>query len=132
MKQSKIISAIAGIVTFLALQVFFTNSTIALCCNPPGQTNTEIGANSMQARQSKTEKVKLKITGLTCAGCAGHLNKVLSETKGIIKNTVEYPGDLAVVEYDSKKITMDEILETIKEKTNYTAEVHKEKTNSKS
>lgn len=132
MNQSKIISAIAGIVTFLAIQVFFTNSTIAQCCNPPGQTNTEIGVNSIHAQQSKTEKVKLKITGLTCAGCAGHLNKVLSGTLGIIKNSVEYPGDLAVVEYYPKKITTEEIINAIEEKTGYMAEVHKEETNNKS
>lgn len=132
MNQSKIFSALVGTVAFLAAQVFISNSAFPQCCKPASQASTEIGVNSMHAQQSKTEKVKLKITGLTCAGCAGHLNKVLSETNGIINNSVEYPGDLAVVEYDSKKITPDEIIKAIEDKTSYKAVIHKEETNSKS
>ena len=48
----------------------------------------------------KSETVKLKVTGLTCAGCASHLYKVLKETKGVVDNSVEYPGDIAVIDYD--------------------------------
>lgn len=132
MSQFKIFSALAGMVTFLAVQVFFSNSARAQCCKPPSEANAEIGVNSIHVLQSKTEKVKLKITGLTCAGCASNLHKVLSETNGIFKNSVEYPGDLAVVEYDPKKITTDEIIKTIEDKTSYKAVIHKEETNSKS
>ncbi len=132
MNQSKIFSTFAGMVIFLALQVFFSNSAIAQCCKPPSQAKTEIGVNSIQAQQTETEKVKLKITGLTCAGCASNLHKVLSETTGIFKNSVEYPGDLAVVEYDPKKITPDEIIKAIEDKTSYSAEIHKEEANNKS
>lgn len=77
------------------------------------------------------KEVKLKITGLTCAGCNSHLSTLLSEMAGIIDNSVEYPGDIAVIQYDPEKLKVDEIIAIIEEKTSYKAEVCKEKSKSK-
>lgn len=78
----------------------------------------------------ENETVKLKVSGLTCAGCASHLYKVLMETKGVIDNSVEYPGDIAVVNYDPDKIKPKEIIAAIEEKTSYKVELQKEKSKS--
>ncbi|MEQ9007731.1 MAG: heavy metal-associated domain-containing protein, partial [Ekhidna sp.] len=67
----------------------------------------------------------LKVTGLTCAGCASHLYKVLKETKGVVDNSVEYPGDIAVIDYDPKKTQPEQLIAAIAEKTNYKAELLK-------
>ena len=77
----------------------------------------------------KSETVKLKVTGLTCAGCASHLYKVLKETKGVIDNSVEYPGDIAVVDYDPKQTQPEKLIAAIEEKTTYKAELLKPKDN---
>lgn len=69
------------------------------------------------------ETVKLKVSGLTCAGCASHLYKVLEKTNGVMDNSVEYPGDIAVVEYDPKQTSPKKIIATIEEKTSYKAVV---------
>lgn len=73
--------------------------------------------------------VKLKVTGLSCAGCASHLYKVLKNENGIIESYVEYPGDIAIVHYDSRQTKPMQIMEAIKGKTNYGIEILKKKTN---
>jgi copper chaperone CopZ len=73
----------------------------------------------------KSETIKLKVTGLTCAGCASHLYKVLKETKGVVDNSVEYPGDIAVIDYDPKKTQPVQLIAAIEEKTSYKAELLK-------
>jgi len=63
--------------------------------------------------QEKTEKVKLKVTGMTCAGCANHIHKALSEKKGIVDNEVKYPGDIAIITYRPGEIKLEEIIRAI-------------------
>lgn len=86
---------------------------------------------SEASKDKKGQVVKLRVTGMTCAGCNSQLSKLLSETAGVIDNSVEYPGDIAVIQYDPEKIKHDEIMRIIEEKTAYKAEVYKEKSKSK-
>ncbi len=58
---------------------------------------------------------------MTCAGCASHVYKVLSETDGVIANEVKYPGDIAVIKFNANKITSKELVATIEKETNYKA-----------
>lgn len=82
--------------------------------------NIESSAQSggTDSNQDKTEKVKLKITGMTCAGCANHIHKALSEKKGIVDNEVKYPGDVAIITYRPGEIKLEEIIQAI-EKSGY-------------
>lgn len=73
---------------------------------------------------SEPKTVTLKITGMTCAGCANNIHNALSAKKGIIENEVKYPGDVATIKYDPEKITEKEIIAAI-EKAGYKAEVTK-------
>ncbi len=77
----------------------------------------------------KSVMVKLKVSGLTCAGCASHVYNVLKETKGVLENSVEYPGDIAVVDYDPKLTQPEKLIAAIEEKTTYKAELLKPKNN---
>lgn len=70
--------------------------------------------------------VTLKITGMSCAGCANSIHTALSKTDGVISDEVKYPGDIAVIKYDASKISEKEII-TVIEKTGFKAEVQKEK-----
>lgn len=70
--------------------------------------------------------VTLKITGMSCAGCASHIHTALSKTDGVISDEIKYPGDVATVKYDASKISEKEII-TVIEKTGYKAEVIKSK-----
>jgi len=70
--------------------------------------------------------VTLKITGMSCAGCASHIHTALSKTDGVISDEVKYPGDIAIIKYEASKISEKEIIAVI-EKTGYKADVQKEK-----
>ena len=72
--------------------------------------------------------VTLKITGMSCAGCASHIHAALSQSAGIISDEVKYPGDVAIIKYESSKISEKEIIAVI-EKTGYKAVVIKSKNN---
>lgn len=92
----------------------------------------KISAADKVARQSSLffredpKTITLKITGMSCAGCASHIHTALSKIEGIISDEVKYPGDIAVVKYDASKIKIEEIIKVI-EKAGYKAEVLKEK-----
>ncbi|GAC1382807.1 MAG: hypothetical protein NVS3B25_33070 [Hymenobacter sp.] len=66
--------------------------------------------------------VKIKVTGLTCAGCASHVHTALTKQAGVVSNTVEYPGDVAVVTYDPA-LTNEAALVKAIEQTGYKAQV---------
>lgn len=70
--------------------------------------------------------VTLKITGMSCVGCASYIHTALSKTDGVISDEVKYPGDIAIIKYEASKISEKEIIAII-EKTGYKAEVQKEK-----
>lgn len=74
--------------------------------------------------------ITLKITGMTCAGCASHIHTALSKTEGVINDEVKYPGDVAIIKYDASKISEKEIIAAI-EKAGYKAEIIKETTKKK-
>jgi copper chaperone CopZ len=85
---------------------------------------TQVFAQSPETKsvsdQKKTEKVTLKITGMTCVGCANHIHKTLSEKKGVVDNEVKYPGDIAIITYRPNEIKIEEIIHLI-EKSGYKA-----------
>ena len=91
-----------------------------------------IGQMSVQAHTSGTstledppKTVKLKITGMTCAGCSNHISKALQGVDGILEEEVKYPGDIAVIKFDSEKTNAKAIIKVIEE-TGYKAEVLKD------
>ena len=93
----------------------------AQCCKP---TNKK--TQTANTTQQEGKILKLKITGMTCAGCSNHISNALKEVDGIIEHKVEYPGDLATIQYDPKKTNPDAIIKVI-EKTGYKAEIIKSK-----
>lgn len=82
----------------------------------------------LNQKDEEAKIVRLKVTGLSCAGCANHLHKVLKAQHGVLENHVEYPGDIAVVTYNPNHTKPKEIIEAIEDKTTYKVEVvHKKK-----
>ena len=68
--------------------------------------------------------VEVKITGMSCAGCANHIHSALSKTEGVISDDIKYPGNVAIIKYNSSIISEDQIIKVI-EKVGYKAEVQK-------
>ncbi len=79
---------------------------------------------------NEIKTVKLKITGMTCAGCSNHVSTALKNIDGVIEQTVEYQGDAATIKYDASKTNPAEMIKAI-EKVGYKAEIIKETTKMK-
>ncbi|MBL4585990.1 MAG: cation transporter [Flavobacteriales bacterium] len=71
------------------------------------------------------ESITLKITGMTCGGCANYVSIALSEMDGIISEDVSYPGDRNTITFDPDKTSVDKIIAAI-EKAGYKAEILKD------
>ena len=64
--------------------------------------------------------VELKISGMTCPSCADVIEEVLIKKAGVLRAEVSYEEGKAAVLFNPDKISVDEIIETIKP---YKAEV---------
>ncbi|MDD2341214.1 MAG: copper ion binding protein, partial [Methanosarcina sp.] len=63
----------------------------------------------------KVEKdtVTLNLEGMSCASCAANIEKVLNKTEGVISASVNFPLEKAVVEFDSARISVREIIAAV-------------------
>ncbi|PIQ16361.1 MAG: ATPase P [Flavobacteriales bacterium CG18_big_fil_WC_8_21_14_2_50_32_9] len=109
MKKLMLLSG-AVLLVYLSSQVCGCGS----CSTANAQTST------VNQPISETKTVKLKITGMTCAGCSNHVTQTLEEVKGVVKVELQYPGDVATIEYDAEKTSTKELIAAI-EKINYKA-----------
>ena len=58
--------------------------------------------------------VTLKVTGMTCGGCVLGVRKVLTRLDGVTKADVSYEKGAAVVTFDPKKATVEQMVAAIK------------------
>jgi mercuric ion transport protein len=65
------------------------------------------------------KQAELKVEGMTCQGCEQHVNHTLYQQKGVVKATSSYREGAASVEFDSQKITLDELMQAIEKETGY-------------
>jgi len=70
--------------------------------------------------------VHFKITGITCAGCSNGIYKAVKAVDGVTEHSVEYPGDIAVIQFDKTKTSI-EALKAVIEKKGYKVELLKDK-----
>lgn len=110
--------------TILSVLLFLVGTGISKASPDATKIPSAIMKPVKDVQDSKT--VKLKITGMTCAGCNNHVHKLLSETEGVLDNSVEYPGDIAIVQYNPEKISPKDIIDIIQKKTSYLAEIYEE------
>ena len=68
--------------------------------------------------------ITLSVSGMTCAGCAGHVEKALQKVEGVKKTEVNYDKKEAVVTYDDAK-TGVEALTKATDGAGYPSEVRK-------
>ncbi len=72
------------------------------------------------------KKLNLDIAGMNCAGCANTIERNLKKIDGINKVNVNFPAEKAFIKYDEKKLTKEDIIETIKS-SGYDIKKEKEK-----
>jgi periplasmic mercuric ion binding protein len=68
--------------------------------------------------------ITLSVSGMTCAGCAGHVEKALQKVEGVEKTEVNFDKQEAVVTYDDAK-TGVEALTKVTDVAGYPSEVKK-------
>ncbi|AKB81938.1 Lead, cadmium, zinc and mercury transporting ATPase [Methanosarcina barkeri 3] len=63
----------------------------------------------------KVEKdtVTLSLEGMSCASCAANIEKVLNRIEGVISASVNFPLEKAVVEFDSSRVSVREIIAAV-------------------
>lgn len=93
-----------NLITALVVMIFCITPLLA-------QTTPKQEAATQQVEA--TEWLRLKVTGITCAGCAGHIQKALSGKDGILDHELKYPGDQVEVKYNPKKIKREDIQQAI-------------------
>ena len=67
-----------------------------------------------------TKKVELNIEGMHCGSCAMGIQMLLENTEGVLHSSADYDAKSGEVEYDEDKVSLDKIIEAIKE-LGYTA-----------
>lgn len=73
-----------------------------------------IKANTNQTADTKNFKtIELTVSGMSCQGCANNIMLALSQTDGIVKDTVVFAAKTATVTFDENKITPRQIVTTI-------------------
>ena len=102
-------------VALLTLEITQANAQIKPTTDNPTTEKTAL---------AKPETLKLKITGMTCAGCSNHISSALKAVVGVIEQSVEYPGDLATITFDPDKTNTEEIIKVIR-KIGYKVEIIK-------
>jgi len=108
---------------FIALgTLLFTTAQVCSCGN--FKANAQTSVKSITKDEPKI--VKLKITGMTCAGCSNHVATTLKALDGVVEQNVEYPGDVATIQYNPAKTSVADIIKAI-EKTGYKAVAVSEK-----
>jgi copper chaperone CopZ len=73
--------------------------------------------------EADTSKVRLRIDGMTCGGCAVSARIVLERVEGVVGAEVDYEKKAAVVRYDAAKVTPERLIAVLREKLQYTATV---------
>ena len=112
---------------FFGAIILLSAANVCGCGGVCKATATDNHANQLISHTNEGPKtVTLKITGMSCAGCANSIHTTLSKTNGVISDEVKYPGDIAVIKYDAAKISEKEIIAVI-EQAGYKTEILKEK-----
>lgn len=66
----------------------------------------KLGYKAILDEEKNTQKVTLKIKGMTCTACASKVEKSLSKVEGIIAANVNFAVEKITIEYDPKKVRL--------------------------
>ncbi|PTX13163.1 copper chaperone CopZ [Pontibacter mucosus] len=61
------------------------------------------------ANKANVQTVEIKIKGMTCAGCEGHVNSEVNKLAGILKVKTSYANGNTLVQFDKSKTDVKQI-----------------------
>ncbi|WP_312350864.1 mercuric transport protein MerTP [Sphingobacterium multivorum] len=62
----------------------------------------------------------IKIKGMSCAACEGHVNHTLQQQKGVQQVSTSYAKGESLVKFDSSQISLQQLAAAIEKETGYT------------
>ncbi len=72
---------------------------------------------------AKVNTTQIKVDGMQCSySCAGKVNSVVQNIKGVKESSVDFAKGIATVTYDDKKVNRGDIIKNLKSNTSYTIE----------
>lgn len=96
-----------GIVTvFAALMIAFPYYAHIFYPKSPLARETMIG-------KEMVNHVELKISGMTCQGCAEHVNHALDGVPGVLEHITSYEQGTSRVKFDADKATKESLVDAI-------------------
>jgi len=75
---------------------------------------------SVVSEAAQVTTVELKVSGMTCSGCAASVKNALMETPGVMAAEVNWEAGRAKVRYDAARVSTAQLLEAVK-KTGFKA-----------
>jgi len=96
---------------FLALITILSASLITF----PSYSKFLFGGSSVSSvlQQSKTKKIELSVSGMTCSSCEYHIESEVKKLPGISFVKASYEKSSATVEFDEQIVKADKIIATI-------------------
>lgn len=110
-KVTKALAAIEGVCEPKAC----AESKVAKISYDPKKVKDEqvIAAINKLGFKVEAEKVDLKVDGMTCGGCSAKVSNALAALDGVKEKAVCHEGKNAVVTFDPKKVTRDQVIAAI-------------------
>ena len=107
----------AGVLVILtfAFAPYYTGYLAAAVSKPqkPSTDTTMPAAAEMESQANKT--VVIDVEGMTCEGCAAHINETLKKLNGVVSAEADYPKKNVKVVFNPKQITLAQIKKAIDE-----------------
>jgi len=100
-----------GIVTVIAVLLLSFPSYAHIFF--PKTVGTAIVTPTSEIKTGDVSQVEFTIKGMTCSGCEHHVKTEISKLKGIVEVVVSYAKGNAIVRFDSKLTSIEEIEKAI-------------------
>jgi Cu+-exporting ATPase len=72
-----------------------------------------LGYKAILNEERNTQKVTLKVKGMSCTACASQIEKSLNKMEGITSATVNFAAEKTTIQYDPKKVRLIDMQKTI-------------------
>lgn len=102
-----------AVVNFATEKLFIEFDKLKVGISDIKNTVKKAGYKLQDIVVSQTRNITIPITGMTCSSCANSIEKNINKLPGIIEVNVNYATEKANVVYDSSKIRISNIKDTI-------------------
>lgn len=75
--------------------------------------------NMVVVDKDNLQESTLRIEGMNCKACEGHVNNALLKQEGVVEATSDYEKGLAQVKYDKRKVTSEQLALATAKETGY-------------